>query len=139
LLEKRAIHRKELRGTRLSQYDSQGIRVNTYLTISDASKQTGIHKSVISAAINGKQKSAGGYIWKKGLGKERIVVRRESFGEALRARARWKKVRQHNKAGKYVRTFESVKAAAAFMKLSPSAISSALKRESNLAGGFRWS
>lgn len=137
-LEKRAIQRKRLRGTKLSQYDTLGKRINTYLTISDAAQESGILKSNISAAINGRQESAGGYIWRSGWGKMQIIVKEDGFGEILRARTKWKKVRKYNKAGKYIRTFKSVKAAAASINLSPSSISSALKSKTNLAGGYIW-
>ncbi|HEY1872560.1 MAG TPA: NUMOD1 domain-containing DNA-binding protein [Chitinophagaceae bacterium] len=139
LLEKRAVHRKILRGTKVSQYDGSGRRLNVYLTMADAEGETNIGRGEISATINGKQKSAGGFIWRKGWGRENIRIPKNSFGEALRARARWKKVRQYDKSGKYIKTFVSLKAAAAFIKLSPSSISNALKSESNLAGGYRWS
>ncbi len=138
LLEKRAIHRKILRGIKVSQFDAKGRRVNTYLTMTDAAKATGIKNGDISAAVSGKQKSAGGFIWRMGWSKVKIHVKEDSFGEALRAKAKWKRVRQYNTTGKYIRTFESVKAAAAKIKLSPSSISSALKSKTNLAGGYVW-
>lgn len=138
LLEKRAIHRKQLRGTKVSQYDTGGKRLNTYLTISDAGTASGIRSSDISVTVNGKQKSAGGFIWRKGWGKKQIDVKQDDYGELLRAKVKWKKVKQYNLSGKYLKTFESVKAAAISVHLSPSAISTALKRKSNLAGGYKW-
>ncbi len=138
LMEKRAMHRKLLRGTKVSQYDSKGERLNTYLTISDAEKMTGIHNGDISVTINGKQKSAGGFIWKKGWGRMKINVKHDGFGEELRAKTKWKKVRQYDSSGKYIRTYASVKSAAASISLTPSSISTAIKSKTKLAGGFKW-
>jgi hypothetical protein len=138
-LEKRAIHRKRLRGTKVSQYDTGGKRLNTYLTISDAGAGTGILPSEICVAVNGKRKSAGGFIWRKGWGKKQIDIKQDSYGELLRAKVRWKKVKQYSLKGKYLKTFESVKAAAESVKIRPSAMSAALKSKSNLAGGYKWS
>lgn len=66
LLEKKSMHFKIIRGTKISQYNSSGKRMNIYLTISDAAKKTGTHNGDISLVISGRQKSAGGFIWKKG-------------------------------------------------------------------------
>lgn len=137
-LEKRAIHRKRLRGTKVSQYDTSGKRLNTYLTMSDAGAGAGVLPTEICVAVNGKRKSAGGFIWRKGWGKKQIDVKQDSYGELLRAKVRWKKVKQYNLKGEYLKTFESVKAAAESVEVRPSAMSAALKSKSNLAGGYKW-
>ncbi len=138
LFEKRLTKFKLLRGTKISQYDTRGKRIKTYLTISDAAKKTGTHSGDISLVINGRQKSAGGFIWKKGWGPGKIHVKVDEFGEALRAKTKWKSVRQYDSSGKYLRAHVSVKAAAASIKLSPSAISTAIKSKTKHAGGFKW-
>jgi hypothetical protein len=38
--------------------------IATYCSMTEAEKQTKIYKSNISSVINGKRKTAGGYIWK---------------------------------------------------------------------------
>jgi NUMOD4 motif/NUMOD1 domain len=138
ILEKRSTQFKLLRGIKISQYDTRGKRIKTYLTISDAAKKTGIHNGDISLVINGRQKSAGGFIWKKGWGENKINVKQDEFGEVLRAKAKWKKVRQYDSSGKYIRTHVSIKAAAASINLTPSSISTAIKSKTKLAGGFKW-
>lgn len=128
---------KLLRGIKISQYDTRGRRINTYLTISDAAKKTGTHNGDISLVINGKQKSAGGFIWKKGWGRKKIKVKQDEFGEALRAKTKWKRVRQYNSSGKYIRWYASVKTAAASINLAPSTISTAIKSKTKFACGFK--
>ncbi len=55
---------KEKRGFKIDQFTLAGKKVATFLSIMDASKQTGISNSLISRAVNGILKSTRGYIWK---------------------------------------------------------------------------
>ena len=48
----------------IEQRNIDGSYINTYFSISDASRKTGIEKSSISKCVRGKYKTAGGYIWK---------------------------------------------------------------------------
>lgn len=136
--ESRSLHHKKLVGQKVSQYNDRGEKIATYLAIADAARATGIGTGEISLVSNGKQKSAGGYIWKKGWGKATIDLSNYAFGETLRAQRRQKKVKQYSAAGKYVQTFPSVKAAALAMHLTPSSISTALDKDGKLAKGFMW-
>ena len=49
---------------RVAQYDKQGNLIKIWDYIKQASEELGIHKDSISACCRGKQKSAGGYIWR---------------------------------------------------------------------------
>jgi group I intron endonuclease len=51
---------------RIGKYDNNGVCLESYNSISDASKQTGINLSTISKVCLGKEhyKTAGGFIWK---------------------------------------------------------------------------
>ncbi|MBL7735787.1 MAG: hypothetical protein JNL51_10020 [Chitinophagaceae bacterium] len=68
LREEKSLRRKLLRGQKVTQYSAQGMRIAIFLTISDAAKKSGLRGSDISVALSGKQKSAGGFIWRKGWG-----------------------------------------------------------------------
>ena len=46
------------------QYTKNGQFIAKYLSIKDAAEKNDIHQSKISLAVNGKRKSAGGFIWK---------------------------------------------------------------------------
>lgn len=48
----------------INQISKDGQIINTYKTIADASKQTGIGATSIGNALRGWSKTAGGYIWK---------------------------------------------------------------------------
>lgn len=54
-------------GKKVNQYELNGFElklINTFNSISDASKYTGINKSGISDVLNGKRNFAGGYFWR---------------------------------------------------------------------------
>lgn len=134
--EKLAIKRKENRGQKVSQYNTKGKLIATYLTVSDAAKAAGIGSGDISSVFSSRQQSAGGFLWRKGWGKNKIEVKGLVFGEKLRAQRRWKKVKQYSPDGKYLQTFPSVKAAAASLQVTPSYISWGLDKKNRLAKGF---
>lgn len=46
--------------------DLEGNLINRYPSLTKASLATGIAESEISLAVNGKKRTAGNYIWKKG-------------------------------------------------------------------------
>lgn len=54
----------DLTAKRIAQFDKSGNIISTFNSCTDAMKNTNIHKASISACVHGKQKSAGGYIWK---------------------------------------------------------------------------
>lgn len=51
------------RNKTVNQYDKNNNLLNTYKSISEASRQTGITIASISYSANGKRKTGGGYIW----------------------------------------------------------------------------
>lgn len=53
------------RGTHIRQIDSHGNTVCEYVSICEASRQTGIGRSMISHCVNGREKSAGGFYWER--------------------------------------------------------------------------
>ena len=64
-------------GKKINQYELNGFElrlVNTYNSISEAERITGINKTGISAALNGRRSSAGGYFWKFDDGKKYPII-----------------------------------------------------------------
>ena len=47
------------------QYTKDGVFVAEYISISDASRATGVHSNNIRGVIKGRLKSAGGFVWKR--------------------------------------------------------------------------
>jgi hypothetical protein len=56
-----SINKKNMKS--VSQYDKDGNLVNTYRSISFASKETGLHRQSIRDCAKGKTKTCGGYAW----------------------------------------------------------------------------
>lgn len=62
-LNKYHILANEVTKKKVAQYDKQNNLLNTYESISEASRKTGITTTSISYSANGKRKTAGGFIW----------------------------------------------------------------------------
>lgn len=121
-------HRNILRGRKVTQYNLKGQCIAYFNTISEASRTTGVNKSDIIAVLKGTQRSAGGFIWREGFEETKINVQGFLTGEAWRAFRLQKGVMQYSNNGKYIRTYESVKAAALEMGITDSYISTAIKK-----------
>ena len=48
----------------ITQYDLEGVKLNEFISISDASRKLNISKGNISLNLNGKRKTCSGYIFK---------------------------------------------------------------------------
>jgi NUMOD4 motif/NUMOD1 domain len=130
-------NRDILVGRKVTQYNLKGKRIACYYTIAEAARKTGVTQSDIHAVLKNDQRSAGGFIWKEGFGKSTIDVKGLLTGEAWRAFRLQKQVVQCDSKGKIISTFESVKAAAAYIGLVPVSISSAIK-SGRQSRGFYW-
>ena len=62
-LNKYHILANEVTKKKIAQYDKQNNLLNTYESISEASRKIGITITSISYSANGKRKTAGGFIW----------------------------------------------------------------------------
>ena len=51
-------------GISVGQYSRDGQLIATYVSILDAGRNTGVDHSSINKCVNGKRKSAGGFVWK---------------------------------------------------------------------------
>lgn len=136
-IEKRKNKRKMIVGLKLTQYSARGKRIASYLTIADAARASNVSAGDISYILSGKQKSAGGFIWRKGFGPRKIDLTGHLWGEELRASKLMKKVKQYSMDGKHIKTFSSIKDAAHAVGVSPGAISMALSQNKRSAG-FKW-
>lgn len=55
---------EDIRKKKVSKYSLNGVFIESYSSISDASKNTGINKSCIAKVCRGERKTSGGFIWK---------------------------------------------------------------------------
>lgn len=138
-LAKRRKGYKEKRGTKVTQYDFSGNCIARFLTLTDAANAVGARSYIsISSVIGGKSRSALGYFWKKGWGKEKINLNGYKYGPASTAFKLSKKIKQYSIRGKYLRTFSSIRGAARQVGIDTAGIIYALKSEKATAAGFRW-
>jgi group I intron endonuclease len=56
--------KKRIVGRNISQYTNKNIFINTFISIADAARQTGLTRRNIQANLSGRNKTAGGFIWK---------------------------------------------------------------------------
>lgn len=53
------------RGVNIMQIDKDGNVIREYVSVCEAARQTGINRSMISHCVNGREKLAGGFQWKR--------------------------------------------------------------------------
>lgn len=137
----REARRRELRkkhGQKVTQYNMKGRKVASYPSLLDAQIASGAHTNAIRLVLKGKYKSAKGYFWKKGYGKENIDLSTYKWGNAAMAATQSKKVKQYTLGGKYIQSFASVKAAAKYMGVNSTTMSGACTGYQKTCGGFKW-
>jgi hypothetical protein len=110
------------------QYDNSGAFVKEYISISEASRQTGIKLSKISYVCCGKRNSAGGFGW-------RYVS--ENLDTIPAIAKKNKSVAQFLEDGTFVSSYESLHDAERETGILRQCITPAIKR-GGIAGGFIW-
>ncbi len=99
---------------------------------------TGISAGSCLKVVNGINKSAGGFYWKKGAGPAKIDLKNYDWGNLSAAVKRRKAVAQYNLSGKYIRTFASITAAAEHMDIGIASISAACRGRQLTCKGYKW-
>ena len=129
--------RNRMVGHPVTKYNLKGKRVAMFHTIAQASREAKTNASDIHAVLAGRQRSAGGFIWKHGFGKPAINVKGYLTGEKWRAAKRWKKVAKYDLSGRLVKAYKSIKEAALEEGITDTYISMAIKRKL-IVRGYRW-
>lgn len=129
---------RERNGSRVTQYDFTGRRIAIFATATDAQEATGIAAGNCLKVVNGTNKSAGGFYWKKGAGPAKIDLSKYSWGNESGAVKRRKAVAQYNLKGKCIRTFTSITAAAVYMDTGIIGISAACRGHQITCKGYKW-
>lgn len=114
----------------VDKYSLKGAYKNTYKSILEASKQTGILPSDISACVNNKIRFAGNFLWvRKG---EPIDNKLEKFNSSLGL----KPVYQFSLDGKFISKYKSGNEAGRQIGICPALIHTYLREVGSRAGGF---
>jgi hypothetical protein len=125
-------------GQKVTQYTLSGDRIERYASFTDAYEATGASTSAIGQVIRGTYKSAKGYFWKKGYGPAKIDLTGYKWGKKSAASTQAKRVAQYSLSGKYIQTFDSIKAAAAAVKVGKASLSAASRGLQYTCRGWRW-
>lgn len=115
------------------QYNYDGILLNTFDSIKQASECTGIHVQCISTCCAGMTKRAGNYQWrykKYNLPSIEPIPTIKSNGE--------KPINMFDKYGHYIRMFKSITEASREMGICHSSISDNCNYRLRTAGGYVW-
>ena len=117
--------------TKIIQYSLTGEHIKDWYSQNQIERELGINSELIWRVLNGKQKQAGGFQWRR-IGDEPKDISKEAqyrFG-----------VIQYDLNGNEVNRFPSLKAAAIAMKCDPRNISRVCKKENNrkTACGYKW-
>lgn len=124
------------------QYDLNGKYIQRFDTAAEAESKTGILRSCICTCVKGKNKTAGGYIWRyegKPLSLQDIEKTKHHNWNSSSITWKIKKVNQCDANGRVIATFNSVKEAQnAIGKPNGSSISAVCKGKRKTAGGYIW-
>lgn len=118
------------------QFDLHGNKVADYASITQAEKNTGINRKSIRWAISGKQKTAGGYIWRKTNETEK------SSGFDLRHATPFSQensvIMQVTLDGEVICEYPSIARASEITGIERKAISRVINGRQRAAGGYYW-
>lgn len=110
------------------QYNLWGNYINTYNSLAEAEKITGINADLIGRVINGRQKQAGGYQWlKENEPQDLTKTLRLHFG-----------IIQYDLSGNEICRYKTLSQASQATGCCNSAIVKVCKHQRKTSGGYRW-
>lgn len=113
----------------VSQYDLEGNYIKDFPSAKVASEQTPANRSYITACCKNKRKSAGGFQWTYTGAPSPDIYKKDYFRE----------VHQYSIRGEYIKTFNSLTAAAKEVNVNVRAISEACRGKTKSSGNYQWS
>lgn len=135
--ERQEKHRIEY-GQKVTQYDFNGNKIAIFYSLQEAELATTANTNAIRLVLKGKYKSAKGFFWKKGFGKDKIDLSQYKWGRESMGVTQSKKVKQLTLDGLFIKTYPSLKEAAADMKIKACNIVDVCKGRQKTAKGFKW-
>lgn len=114
---------------KIIQYTLQGNYIKNWNSMADVERELYINHSDISTCCNGKQKSAGGFIW---------CYKGEEPNDYHLSKHKGKKIIQYDLFGNYIKIWNSAKKAAKNLNINAGNISSCCNSVRKSAGGYYW-
>lgn len=124
-------------GQKVTQYDLAGKKIAHYDCIKDAANASSCGENAILKVLKGEYKSAKGFYWVKGYGKDFIDLSAHKWGKESMAINQYKSVKQFTLDGKYIQTFPSIKHAAQSLGVTTGTIVGALKGRQHTCKGCK--
>lgn len=119
----------------INQFELNGHYIATYSSAQEAESITKIDRKLISGTIRGITKSSGGYQWRYYDEKDLNgipSIKHEHWGTKL------KPIEQYSLNGEYIKTFESIAAAAKEIGCERSNIRAAAQGKTKYSHGYKW-
>lgn len=136
--QKRKSSYREKQGQKVTQYDMEGNKIAQYPSLADAETATGTNAMSISGVLRRVNKSANGFFWKKGYGKDKIDLSEHHWGLEQLYQKNRKPVSQFTLEGKFIKSYPSVKAAADATKVRAIYIGAVCRGVHKHTHGFIW-
>lgn len=120
----------------ICQYTKDGKKVGEYESISEASRLTGIYRTIISCCLAqpNRRKSGGDYLWKYASDENLDQIEKYNGLDTGHP----KLIYQYNKDGKQVGCYESITEASRLTEIGRCNISCCLIGRNKSAGGYYW-
>jgi len=126
------------KGHTVTQYSLDGKKINTFSSIWQAGKATGVSSSAISSAVRNKLLTTGGFIWKAGKGLPKINIKKHFVSRDQLLKRTSKPVVKYSLDGEYITSYPSIAAAARAEEVTAKRISSAINNKTMSAVGCVW-
>jgi hypothetical protein len=125
-------------GQKVTQYDFGGNKIAQYNSLQEAAIACGGIAHHIDEVTKGKAKSAKGYFWQSGFGKDKINLKGHLWGGMASASGRFVKVKQYALDGKLVKIYVTLAEAARAIKVTPKSVKQACENKGAAFKGFKW-
>ncbi|MBL0743878.1 NUMOD1 domain-containing DNA-binding protein [Chryseolinea lacunae] len=125
-------------GKPVTQCSPEGKRLNTYHTIEEAAKASGLTSANIQKNVIGANKTAGGFIWRKARPEEVKKLSEFKPSAYTLSDVGGTEVIQYSIEGKKLAVYSSMTDAARAVGVSAGGISTVLNKATRSAGGFVW-
>lgn len=118
------------------QYDTNGVLIKEYLSMSEAIKETGAR---VDSVIYNKQLTSVGYIWADHLlTEDEIKTKIDLINNSNKCNSSNKTLKQYSLEGEYIQSWKTMSEAGKELGIAVSSISLCCKGNYKTAGGFIW-
>jgi len=125
-------------GRPVTQFSREGETINTFATIEEAARKTGLTPDNIQKNVKGENKTAGGFVWRHAITMEIERLPDSLLSRSVRPALKGKEIIQYSVEGKKLRVFNSITEAAKVCGISGTNLSFVLDKPNRSAAGFVW-